>query len=150
MFKTTCFLKLSEYNSFDFGILNFNKYIYENIIDNCFAPNATKYIFSKSGENFVPFYMLGFKYDEDNNIMVPETIIAPYNVSDFFYQQELLLPLELSISDEYKTKKIVPTNEEMIRIMNFYKSLIDDYETDVYINGLKEILPNLKQLLIVG
>lgn len=134
MIKTSCFDTLAEFNEFNFGVINFDKTIFENNFGNRFLPAATKLIFSQNDEALIPYCMMGLKYDNETNVMIPETFIAPVNFADYLKYQELLLPIQLLINDDQNLTKLVATPEEKIRILNLYKSIIQMYNTGSYIN----------------
>ena len=145
MFKATNFMKLPDYQMLNFGVLSFNKRIYNNITDTLFSPKSNIYLFSKTGENLVPYNMLGLIYDENIQAMVPETLITPTNFLDYLYEQRLILPLSLKVYDDTGIiKRIDTTREDKIRILNYYKSLMNDCNECLYINGFKEIMPKVK------
>ena len=134
MVKTSCFDKLSEFNEFNFGCINFDKSIYESLTGNKFLPDATKYIFSQNDEALIPYCMMGLKSDNGSEVFIPETFLAPTNFSDYLHNQELLLPIQLLINDDQNLVKLMATPEEKIRMLNLYKSLIQIYNTGSYIN----------------
>ena len=136
MVKTSCFDTLAEFNEFNFGIINFDKNIYENTntLGSRFMPSSTKFIFSQNDEALIPYCMMGLKSDNITDVMIPETFIAPTNFQDFMYRQELLIPVQLLINDEEHLTKLVATNEEKIHILNLYKSIIQSFNTESYIN----------------
>lgn len=144
MLKTSCFLKFSKLKDFDFGVLDFNKNVYKNISNNYISSASNKYLFSKTNEELAPYCMIGLKYDNNLEIMVPETLVAPYDMADYLYGQRLILPLELLITNGEETNRVISTREDKIRILNFYKLLLDCYHTDIYINGFKEVLSKKK------
>ena len=134
MVKTSCFDKLADFNEFNFGFINFNKDTYQNVINKPYSPMSTKYIFSSNDEALIPYCMMGLKNDNDTDIMIPETFIAPLNFPDYLMQQTLLLPIQMLINDGYELTKLVATSEEKIRILNLYKSLIKQYDTGSFID----------------
>lgn len=136
MIKTSCFDTLAEFNEFNFGIINFDKDIYEktNTLGSRFYPASTKFIFTQNDEALMPYCMMGLTYDNGTDLMIPETFIAPTNFCDYVYNQELLLPVQLLVNDEANLTKLVATPEEKIRILNLYKSIIETYNTGSYIN----------------
>ena len=144
MLKASSFIKFTGFDTFNFGVIDFNKKMYNNIVTKSTSSASTKYVFSKGDSKLIPYYMMGFKYDENFDIMVPETFIAPDNFSDYLYAQQLLLPLELSISNGYKSYENKATINDKIKILNFYKSLVEKYQTDTYINGFREVLNKTK------
>ena len=136
MVKTSCFYTLAEFNEFNFGVINFDKDIYENTntLGSRFMPSSTKFIFSQNDEALIPYCMMGLKYDNLTDVMIPETFIAPTNFPDYLYEQELLLPIQLLVNDDESLTKLMATPEEKIRILNLYKSIIQTYNTRSYIN----------------
>lgn len=134
MIKTSCFETLSDFNEFNFGVVNFDKSIFENSFGNKFLPSSNKFIFSQNDEALIPYCMMGLTNDNDTEIMIPETIIAPTNFSDYLYNQELLLPIQLLVNDDENLTKLVSTPDEKIRMLNLYKSIIRTYNTGSYIN----------------
>lgn len=134
MIKTSCFETLSDFNEFNFGVVNFNKTFFENNVGNKFLPSSNKFIFSQNDEALIPYCMMGLTKDNDTEIMIPETILAPTNFEDYLYNQELLLPIQLLINDDENLTKLVATSEEKIRMLNLYKSIIQTYHTGSYIN----------------
>ena len=134
MIKVSCFEKLADFNEFNFGVINFEKNIFENTFGNKFLPSSNKFIFSQNDEALIPYCMMGIKNDNNTEIMVPETLMAPTNFQDYLYNQELLLPIHLLINDDQNLTKIVATSEEKIRMLNLYKSIIQTYNTGSFIN----------------
>ena len=134
MSKVSCFECLAGFNEFNFGYLAFDKKIFERRIGNNFTPNSVGYIFSKTEEKFAPLCMMGLKYDNYLDAMIPETFITPPNFADYLYCQELLLPIQLVISDDINLTKLSATPEEKIRLLNWFKSLIKTYDTNSFIN----------------
>ena len=132
--KTSCFDTLSEFNEFNFGVINFNKDTFEKSFGSRFLPQSTKLIFTQNYEAIIPYCMMGLTKDNDREIMVPETLLAPTNFADYLYAQELLLPIQLLINDDENLTKLVATPEEKIRILNLYKLIIETYNTRSYIN----------------
>lgn len=134
MIKTSCFGTISEFNEFNFGVVNFNKDIYEQATSTKFTPSSTKYIFSPTDEALIPYCLMGLTNDNDTELMIPETIMAPVNFADYLFHQELLLPIQLLVNDEKNLTRLVATPEEKIRLLNLYKSIIQTYGTGSYIN----------------
>lgn len=133
--KTSCFEKFSDFNDFNFGVINFDKDIYYNATQKVFAPNSTKLLFSQSDEALIPYCMMGLVNDSNApETMVPETLISPTNFNEFLIKQELLLPIQMLINDEQNLSKNVATAEEKLRLLHLYKSLIEIYKTESYIN----------------
>ena len=133
--KTSCFEKFSDFNDFNFGVINFDKEIYQNESKKPFAPNSTKLLFSQNDEALIPYCVMGLVNDSFTyGTMVPETLIAPQNFHEFLINQELLLPIQMLINDEQNLSKNMATASEKLRILHLYKSLIEVYHTGSYIN----------------
>ena len=134
LIKSSIFAKLSDFTSFNFGFINFDKNIYENATNKVFNPNSNKFIFTASDEALIPYFMMGLKLDENSNTYVPETLFAATDFIDFFINQELLLPIQLLINDNQNFSKIIATSEEKLNILKLYKSIIQGYQTNSFIN----------------
>ena len=133
--KTSCFEKFSDFNDFNFGVINFNRDIYQNETKKIFTPNSTKLFFSQNDEALIPYCIMGLINDSYTpDIMVPETLIAPTNFHEFLIGQELLLPIQMLINDEQSLSKNVATAEEKLRLLRLYKFLIQSHNTGSYIN----------------
>ncbi len=151
MVKCTSFSKLSNFEEFNFGFINFDKDVYQNINQCKFAPTAEKFIFTASDEALVPYCMMGIVLDnEDNTIYVPQTLMAPVYYGSFMNNQELLVPVQLLINNAYNLSKHVAKPEEKLRILNMYRSIIsqcgimssiniyNDYESILRQNAIDE------------
>ncbi len=148
MVKTSCFDKLSDFNDFNFGCINFEKEHFENVSGKDFLPSSTKFIFSQNDEALIPYCMMGLKQDNYSDNMIPETFMAPINFSDYLVNQELLLPIQMLINDDQNLSKIIATPEEKIHILNLYKSLIQIYNTSSYINIFNDYETVLRENLV--
>lgn len=133
MIKTAIFLKLSQFDKFNFGCINFNKELFSSEINNGFLPNSTKLLFTQSNESLAPYFMMGIKMDGCGKY-IPETLFAPLNFYDFFKKQELVLPTQILACTNFELDKMVATNEEKLNLLNLYKSIINTYNTESYIN----------------
>ncbi len=133
--KTSCFEKFSDFNDFNFGVINFDKMIFQNATGKTFLPNSTKLLFSQNDEALLPYCVMGLITDSfAKDTMVPETLIAPVNFHEYLFYQELLLPIQILINDEENLSKNIATNEEKLRLLHLYKSLIEIYKTNSHIN----------------
>lgn len=133
--KTSCFEKFSDFNDFNFGVINFDKDIFQQATNKVFAPNSTKLLFSQNDEALIPYCIMGLVNDSYTpDVMVPETLIAPTNFHEFIINQELLLPIQLLTNDDQNLSKNIATAEEKIRLLHLYKSLIEIYRTGSFIN----------------
>lgn len=134
MIKCAVFTKLLEFDKFNFGCINFRKNIYENKNNEVFNPQSTKFFFTQSDEVMTPYFMMGLKQDEFLDTYIPETLFASSDYWKFFYDQELVLPVQILINDNESLTKIQATNEEKINLLNMYKSIITTYNTNSSIN----------------
>ena len=133
MIKSAIFMRLSQFDKFNFGCINFNKDFYNATGDNSFAPQSTMLLFTQSNEALTPYFMMGIK-KEENGKYIPETLFAPINFADFFRQQELVLPTQILACTNFELNKMAATNEEKLHLLNLYKSIIGTYGTESYIN----------------
>ena len=90
MIKCSIFDKLSDFNRFNFGIINFDKNIYTEKNNVIFNGNSEKLLYVQSNEPTAPYFMMGILKNTDINSgeveekYAVETLMAPFNVSDFF------------------------------------------------------------------
>ena len=148
LIKCSIFTKLSDFTSFNFGFINFDKETYENTTNKTFSPNSSKFIFTPSDEALIPYFMMGLKQDIDSKIYIPETLFAAMDFIDFFINQELLLPIQLLINDNQNLSKIIATSSEKLNILKLYKSIIQGYQTNSFINIFNDYETMLKNDII--
>lgn len=129
MIRTTCFIKMPSFDKFKFGVINFNKYIYENNFRKKFYPRSNKFLLIPTDEELIQFCMIGLNKYKNSETLVPETLMLPTHFEKILYQQELLIPEEILIHDVYDYERINATNENKRNILNLYKSIILMYNT---------------------
>ena len=56
-----------------------------------------------------------------------ETLMAPFNVSDFFNCQEVVIPTQILVTTEDKMDKRIATSSEKLALLNQYRSIINQY-----------------------
>ena len=134
LIKSSVFSKLSNFTSFNFGCINFDKETYNAHTGKFFNPMSTKFLFTSSDEALIPYFMIGMTKDNGGDLYVPETLFAAPDFIDFFCSQELLIPIQLLIDDKENLSKIVATSEEKLNILKMYKSIIQGYSTHSFIN----------------
>ena len=134
MIKSAIFSKLSGFDEFNFGCINFNKQIFQNTIQDNFSPESTKFILMQSDESLIPYFMMGLKLDNGSNTYVPETLFAPTEFYNFFQNQELVLPIQMLIDDDQILTKIVASPQEKLNLLKLYRSIIETYHTNSFIN----------------
>lgn len=147
--KSEMFLKLSKFDKFNFGCINFDKKTYESFDSNLFGPQSTKFLFTQSNEAVAPYFMMGLKYDEQCGHFIPETLIAPSDFTKFFREQELVIPTQILIDNLDNLSKINATSEEKLALLNLYKFIINTYKLNSRINifsDYESVLSSGKQL----
>lgn len=147
MIKCSCFSKLSKFEDFNFGFMNFNKENCNPQLASTFSPNSTKYIFTENDEALLPYYMMGFVQDkQDYSTFVPETLLAPYNFEQIIENQDFLLPVQLLINNEDNLLKKEATASEKLRLLNLYKRIILQYgASGIFINIFNDYESVLKE-----
>lgn len=132
--KCAIFSRLSSFEEFNFGCINFDKDTFvENTKEN-FSPQSTKLLFTKSNQIIVPYFMMGIKKDQYEDKYLPETLFAPEKFPNFFVRQELVLPTQILISDDSELKKIEATPSNKLALLNMYRAIINAYNTESTIN----------------
>jgi len=145
MIKCAIFSKLSDFSKFNFGCINFNKNIF---LQNCvgeFNPRSTKFLFTNSDEALIPYFMMGILYDEVDKIYIPETLFAPTDFSNFFLNQELLLPTQILTDDHQTFTKLQVSSQDRINLLNMYKFIINSYRTNSFINIFNDYETMIKE-----
>ena len=158
MIKCTSFSKLSSFENFNYGFINFNKDLYNVQVSEQYTGNSEKFIFTPNDEALIPYCMMGFLPDNGSNIYVPETLLAPTDFYKYIENQELLLPVQTLVNNDDILSKIVATNSDKARILEMYKSILlecnikaninifNDYQNMLY--SLKEEEKNLEKKLV--
>lgn len=141
MVKCAIFEKLSDFSRFNFGVINFDKELYQNssqIQTNC---KSNKFLYVQSNEPSAPYFMMGIleeknnEFDNENqDTYFAETLIAPTNTQDYFNKQEVVIPTQILVTTEEKMDKIEATPSEKIALLNQYKSIIETYNLPNMIN----------------
>ena len=134
MIKTAIFKKMTGFNDFDFGVINFNKENHPDYVSEDTFAKSTKYIVMPSDEILIPYFLVGFLQNNGGNIYVPETAIAPEDYYKYFINQELVLPVQIPIEDEKDFTKLEATDQDKIKILQRYKTIISEYNTNSSIN----------------
>lgn len=140
--KSTIFKKLSDFEQFNFGAINYdpkdNKYDYIN----------QKLLFIPSNQAICPYFMMGIKKaDNVSQDYITYTLLAPKeyqeavidndtseeseydnnSAKNYFDNQEVIIPTQILISDNNVLNKIQATPEEKMRLLTMYKSIITKY-----------------------
>ena len=134
MIKTAIFKKMTGFNDFDFGVINFKKENHPDYVSEDTFAKSTKYIVMPSDEILIPYFLVGFLQNNGGNIYVPETAIAPEDYYKYFINQELVLPVQITIEDAKDFTKLEATAQDKIKILQRYKTIISEYNTNSSIN----------------
>ena len=134
MIKCNIFQKLSDFTQFNFGVINFDKNTFKYNTGNNYFGNTEKLLYVQSNEKNCPYFMMGILKDGNNgnnddldeSNYVVETLLAPYNVGEFFREQKVAIPTQIMIIDDLMNK-YVATPREKIALINQYKSIILEY-----------------------
>ena len=141
--KCNIFKKFTDFDKFDFAAINYNlsdgKYDYEN----------QKLLFLPSNETLFPYFMMGIKVsnpdDEDSlKKYIVSTLLAPKDPKMYFDGQEVIIPTQLLISDNYKLTKKMASAEDKIKLLTMYKAIINEFDVayNLNISGDYEALLN--------
>jgi len=148
MVKCSIFEKMSDFNKFNFGVINFDKNVYNGLSSSPYRGNAEKFLYVQSNEQACPYFMMGvlperektdtrliekddacelFDNNDANRKFVVETLFAPRNIPDFFNGQSVCIPTQIltTTSTEMIKKEATPSNK--IALLNQYKTIISEY-----------------------
>ena len=144
MIKCAIFEKLSDFSRFNFGVINFDKDIYQNNTRSNFGSNSEKFLYVQSNEPSAPYFMMGILHDgsrfplngndASSNDFVPETLIAPTNTRDFFNNQEVVIPTQILVSTTDSMDKKEASASDKIALLNQYKAIIKEHNIPNLIN----------------
>ena len=146
MIKSTIFLSFSNFSTFDFGVINFNKSNYKEEKYGKFLSNATTLLFTRSNESITPYYVMVLKYDEGEMKTIVETLYAPLELGRFVDGQELIIPTQILSTDNstMELTKLTGTAQEKIEILRMYKSILVGFNIQANIN----IMDDYQNMLI--
>ena len=126
--KCTIFNRLIDFEKFNFGVINYvgKK---ENI-----NYNNEKIFFVSSNEVLAPYFMIFMKHDKKIKKFVVSSLYAPVNPIIYFDNQEVIIPIEISISHNDEFKKIVATTEEKMQLLTMYNDILNKYYLENKLN----------------
>lgn len=136
MIKCAIFDKLSDFSRFNFGVINFNKDLYEEKASSKYNGNTEKFLYIQSNEAASPYFMMGILREDINlpeeekteeSKYIVETLMAPTNIDIFFDGQEVVIPTQILVTTPDKMEKMEATPEEKIALLNQYRSIIHEY-----------------------
>ncbi|MGM9834513.1 MAG: hypothetical protein ACI31M_01880 [Bacilli bacterium] len=149
--KCDIFEKLAELERFNYGCINFdkNKFMSLNGIDR-FSPKSTKFLYTESDESVSPYFFMGLRnesvhnnsvyedsdeyIEEEDNLYIVETLIAPEKYQYFFNEQEVVIPTQILTDVNGILNKMLARPEEKIKLLKDYKSIINQYKLPNMIN----------------
>lgn len=126
MIKCSIFETLSDFSRFNFGVINFNKQLYDGI----FNGNTEKFLYVQSNEAVCPYFMMGILPDNKSSSFdvkyAVETLIAPSMHRDFFKDQEVVIPTQIiTTTSEQMIKKEADPNEKLA-LINQYNAIVSE------------------------
>lgn len=134
MIKCAIFSQLPSFDKVDFGCINFDREIYNEVAENDILSQSTKFLFTQSDQIVTPYFMIGIKYSSSLKKFILETLLAPENFADFFVRQELVIPTQVVISNNNELSIKQVTAKEKLDLLNMYKFIINTYKTNSFIN----------------
>jgi len=134
MIKCTSFSKLSSFDEFNFGFVNFDRNIFIENGNDRYAGNSEKFIFTQNDEALIPYCMMGFLKDNGGSTYVPETLLAPDDFFKYIDKQELVVPVQTLVNDDNNLSKKTAKNKEKARILEMYRNLLLEYSITANIN----------------
>jgi len=149
MVKCSIFEKISDFTKFDFGVINFDKNVYEQTVGDVYHGNAEKFLYVQSNEQACPYFMMGILPDRDRSSIVStedsidvgskyavETLFAPTNVRDFFYNQNVAIPTQILTTTTETMDKKEASPSHKLALLNQYRAIVSEYDVpnnmDIY------------------
>ncbi len=126
--KCEIFNKLSDFQKFDFGCVDFNTATYEKNNPNGHVGNSSKYFFLPSQEIVCPYFMMGLVEDPKVGCYCVESLLAPADVKGFMQDQTLIIPTHIIVSSENSVAKYSASAREKLALLNMCKSLVEQYQ----------------------
>ena len=115
--KCEIFQKLSDFDKFNFAVINNGLYEDKN----------NRNLFVPSNEGLTPYFMMGLLQEPETNKYVVSTLLAPQEPKRYFENKEVMIPTQLLISDNDQLTKIEATAEEKIQLLTMYQNIINRY-----------------------
>lgn len=125
--KCNIFRKISDFSRFDFAAINYQlpdgKHDYDN----------QKLLFLPSNETLFPYFMMGIKAsnpEQEDDVLkkyIVSTLLAPKDPKTYFEGQEVIIPTQLLISDNFKLTKVIASAEDKIKLLTMYKAIINEF-----------------------
>lgn len=123
--KCAIFKKLADLSAFNYGCINFNKAVYNELYPNLpFGSNSTRLLYTDSDEIISPLFMMGLKQPENSELYIVETLFSPEQAERFFNKQEVIIPTQIITDNNGILEKKLATPSEKIKLLKSYQSLI--------------------------
>lgn len=123
--KCAIFKKLADLSAFNYGCINFNKAVYNELYPNLpFGSNSTRLLYTDSDEIISPLFMMGLKQPENSDLYIVETLFSPEQAERFFNKQEVIIPTQIITDNNGILEKKLATPSEKIKLLKSYQSLI--------------------------
>lgn len=126
--KCSIFHKLSDFENFDFGAINYDPN------DGKHEYDKQKLLFVPSNEAVCPYFFMGIRISnpEDEASLqkyIVSTLMAPKQdtTKSFFENQEVIIPTQILVSDDDRFIKNTATASDKIRLLTMYKAIINEY-----------------------
>lgn len=137
--KSQIFRKIINLQNFNFGAINFfgdkKEVDYEK----------EKTLFIQSGEQLVPYFMMGIRKNNLDEYYIVTTLLSPSNPKEFFEDQEVIIPTQIIISNDDDLSKIVATPEEKISMITMYQNIVNEYGISNNLNIFGDYLASLNE-----
>lgn len=157
--KCDIFSKLGDLTQFNFGCINFNRDEFEENTETYCRSNSTKYLYVPSDEPVSPYFLIGilpdqklnyeeltdYDYQDNNNIYIIETTVAPNDTKSFFKNQEVIIPTQILKDTNRELVRITATPTQKKALLKEYRSIISTYGLDNRINIYSDYLSMLSQ-----
>lgn len=123
--KCAIFKKLADLSAFNYGCINFNKGVYNDLYPSIpFASNSTRLLYTDSDEIISPVFMMGLKQTEESDLYIVETLFSPEQAERFFNRQEVIIPTQIITDNNGQLEKKLATPSEKIKLLKSYQTLI--------------------------
>jgi len=140
MIKCSIFEKISDFERFNFGVINFDKETYKEGVGHDYCGHAEKFLYVQSSEQTCPYFMMGIVPDgslkngsvidedvRDIRKYAVETLVAPSNVRDFFNCQRVAIPTQILATTAETMTKAEATPSDKLALLNQYHAITTEY-----------------------
>ena len=140
MIKCSIFEKISDFERFNFGVINFDKEAYKESVGHTYCGHAEKFLYVQSSEQTCPYFMMGIipsgeaksDYSDADDVSdirkyAVETLVAPTNVRDFFNGQKVAIPTQILTTTAETMTKTEATPSDKLSLLNQYHAITTAY-----------------------